>query len=215
MEKGRLVISTSDTTACYRLPSLMKSYREHYPGIDIVVRNSTSLKTIEAVMNYEVDVGIATIRQLRPELDSIPLFPRTDVLICHPNHPLATREFVFLKDLEQYQCVLLDRNCSSRRILDDACHRAKVTLDITMELSSIEVIKHFVRINMGVSIAPEVAVKRECQAKELATIRIKDFESGVKTQMGVVYRKNKYVSLATRKFLEMIQIQYPTAGLKE
>jgi len=33
MERGRLMISTSDTTACYRIPDILQEYREKYPEI--------------------------------------------------------------------------------------------------------------------------------------------------------------------------------------
>ena len=31
LERGRLIISTSDTTACYRLPNILQSYKAKYP----------------------------------------------------------------------------------------------------------------------------------------------------------------------------------------
>ncbi len=91
--------------------------------------------SIEMVMQNEVDIGIATLSYLKPGLEAIPLFSRYDVVICHPDHALAERKEVFLKDLEQYMCILLDQNCSSRRILDEFCRTFKVKLPISMQLS--------------------------------------------------------------------------------
>src|SRR5262249_12373324 len=99
LERGRLVLCTSDTTACYRLPALLQHYRECHPGIDLVVRNATSPQPIEAVCPHEVDLGIPPPPALNPELEALPLFSRHDVLICHPQHPLARRRTILLKDL--------------------------------------------------------------------------------------------------------------------
>ena len=203
MERGRLMISTSDTTACYRIPDIIKRYREKYPKIEIIVRNSTSLNSIEMVMQGDVDFGIVTLSYLKPELEVIPLFSRSDVLICHPEHKLAGRKKIYLKDLEKYQMVLLDRNCSSRRILDDICERTKVKLNIGMELSSIEVVKSFVEINAGVSIVPDVSVREDIRSGKVKALKIMDFEGDKKKKMGVVYRKDRYLSNASRRFLEM------------
>ena len=203
MERGRLMISTSDTTACYRIPDVIQQYRKKYPRIEIIVRNSTSLKSIEMVMQGDVDFGIVTLSYLKPELAVIPLFSRSDVLICHPEHKLSGRKKIFLKDLEKYSMVLLDRNCSSRRILDEACERAKVKLDIGMELSSIEVVKSFVAINSGVSIVPEVSVLEDIKSRKLKALKISDFEGDKKKRMGVIYRKDRYLSNASRRFLEL------------
>lgn len=205
MERGRLLICTSDTTACYRLPHILRAYGTKYPGIEITVRNATSLKTIDQVLQDEVDLGIATLCYLRPGLETIPLFSRSDVVICHPGHPLASRKTVFLKDLESYPCVLLDRNCSSRRILDDACETARVDLTIAMELSSIEVVKSFVSIDSGISIVPAVAIQGEINRGILVSLAVKDFETAEKLTMGIVYRRDRYLSIAAQSFLEMLK----------
>src|SRR5262249_41982157 len=196
LERGRLVLCTSDTTACYRLPALLQHYRECHPGIDMVVRNATSPQTIEAVCAHEVDLGIVTLTALKPELEALPLFSRHDVLICHPQHPLARRRTILLKDLEAYPLILLDQRCASRRIIDELCTQARVRLRITMELSSIEVIKRFVRIDAGLSVVPAIAVEEEAEAVGRPAGPIHDWREVPRYRMGVIYKKGRYLSLA-------------------
>ena len=211
MERGRLMICTSDTTACYRIPHILQAYREKYPGVEIVVRNATSLRTIELVLQGDVDLGIATLSYLKPKLAKIPLFSRSDVLICFPDHPLAGRKEVLLKDLEKYGFILLDQNCSSRRILDEACEKAKVKLSIVMELSSIEVVKSFVAIGSGISIVPEASIREDVERGRLMTVRVKDFQKGQVRKMGVIYREDRYLSIAAQRFLAMLKKSLGTA----
>jgi DNA-binding transcriptional LysR family regulator len=205
LERGRLVLCASDTTACYRLPAILQDYRERHPRIDIVVRNATSPQTIAAVYDHEVDLGIVTLAGLKPGLEAIPLFPRHDVLICHPQHPLAGRAAVLLKDLEHYPLILLDQQCSSRRIIDELCVQGRVRLQITMELSSIEVIKRFVRIDAGLSIVPAVAVHEEVQGGLLAAVTIQDFDAWPQYKMGLIYKQGRYLSHAARSFVQALQ----------
>jgi DNA-binding transcriptional LysR family regulator len=208
MEKGRLTICTSDTTACYQLPGIIQAYQAKYPRIEIIVRNATSLKTIDMVMDNQVDLGIATLKYLKPPLVAVALFYRLDVVICHPDHPLAAKKSVYLKDLEAYNCVLLDQKCSSRRILDEACTAAGAHLSIAMELSSIEVVKNFVSINAGISVVPEIAVRREITDKKLVALKIRDFRNADPIKMGVIYKKDRYLTLAARSFLNMLKASF-------
>jgi DNA-binding transcriptional LysR family regulator len=205
MERGRLVICASDTTGCYRLPAILTRYRERHPGIEIVVRNATSPSTARAVLDHEVDLGIVTLTALEPGLEAIPLFPRKDVLICHPGHRLARRRRILLKDLERYPFILLDDKCSSRRLLDSLCREARAVLSVAMELSSIEVIKRFVRIDAGLSVVPAVAVAEEVAAGALATVEITDMVRAPRTDMGVVYKQGRYLTLAARSFLDELR----------
>ena len=205
MTHGSLTICTSDTTACYRLPEAILAYQARYPGIDIIVRNATSLKTIEMVAAGQVDLGIATLKYLPASLTAIPLFERADVVICHPDHDLAGHSAVYLKDLEVYNAILLDDNCSSRRILDEVCTKTGVSLNISMELSSIEVVKNFVSINSGISVVPTVAVQREVSEGRLIAIRVKDFERLPPVPMGVIYQTHHYLTLAAQCCLDLLQ----------
>ena len=202
LERGRLVICTSDTTGCYRLPAILQRYRERHPGIEIVVRNATSPRTARAVLDHEVDLGIVTLAGLPEGLEAVPLFVRRDVLICHPDHRLAKRRRVLLKDLERYAFILLDDQCSSRRLLDARCAEARVVLSVAMELSSIEVIKRFVRIDAGLSVVPAVSVEEEVAAGELASVEIADLARGPRVAMGIVAKRGRYRTLAARSFLE-------------
>jgi DNA-binding transcriptional LysR family regulator len=208
MERGRLVICASDTTGCYRLPGILQAYRERHPGIEIVIRNATSPRTIESVLAHEVDLGIVTLLDAHPGLEALPLFPRKDVLICHPSHKLARRRKILLKDLEQYPFILLDDRCSSRRILDDLCVEARAELPIRMELSSIEVIKRFVRIDAGLSVVPEMAVQEEIEAGHLGAVEIVDMSRAPKQHMGVVYKRGRYLTLAARSFLDALRVYF-------
>jgi DNA-binding transcriptional LysR family regulator len=205
LERGRLVICASDTTGCYRLPAILKRYRARHPGIEIVIRNATSPRTIEALLAHEIDLGIVTLRQLDAGIEARPLFPRHDVLICHPDHRLARRRRILLKDLERYPFILLDERCSSRRLLDELCAASRARLEIKMELSSIEVIKRFVRIDAGLSVVPAMAVQEEIDGGQLASVEIADFERAARCDMGVVYKRDRYLSLAAQSFLDELE----------
>ena len=71
-----------------------------------------------------------------------------------------------------------------------------------MELSSIEVIKRFVRIDSGLSVVPEIAIQEELAAGQLAAVQISDFERAPKRDMGVIYKQGRYLSLAARSLLD-------------
>ena len=76
--------------------------------------------------------------------------------------------------------------------------QARVRLRITMELSSIEVIKRLVRIDAGLSVVPAIAVQEEVQTGGLAAVALHDLQQGSRYTMGVIYKKGRYVSLAAR-----------------
>lgn len=208
LARGRLLLSASDTIGCYLLPGVLQAFRARHPAVEIALRNATSPRTTQAVLDHAVDLGIVTLGPPRPGLAARPLFPRQDVLICAPNHRLVRRRRVRLKDLEREPFLLLDPFCASRRILDDVCAAARVTLRIHTELSSIEVIKRFVRTEAGLSIVPAMAIREELAAGTLASVRVADFEERPPARMGVIHREDRYLSIAARRFLEELETAF-------
>ncbi len=203
---GTLVISTSDTSASYRLPPLVKRFQELYPNVELVIRNDTSTQTIKAVEMGEADLGIATIKSSSKNLSAFPLFQKSDCLICHPDHPLAKRKSVLLKDLEQYPVLLLDSGSSTRREIDLACDQAKVKLNVRMALSSIEVAKSLVQVNSGISIVPAVSITEELRQGKLVKLPISDFQNSIK-EIGLIQHKVRYQSRASKAFIKLCREQ--------
>lgn len=199
---GTLIISTSDTSASYRLPPLVKRFQERYPEVELVIRNGTSIQTLKAIEATEADLGIATSKASSKNLTILPLFQKSDCLICHPSHPLAKRRSVLLKDLEQYPIMLLDNGSSTRREIDLACEKARVKLNVRMELSSIEVAKNLVQVNSGISIVPEVSIAEELRQGKLVKLPISDFQNSI-TEIGLIQHKTRYQSRASKAFVEL------------
>jgi DNA-binding transcriptional LysR family regulator len=77
-----------------------------------------------------------------------------------------------------------------------------------MELNSIEVVKNFVSINSGISVVPELAVKREVVEKKLTAVKIRDLYVADPIQMGAIYKKDRYFTVAPGSFLNMLKSSF-------
>jgi DNA-binding transcriptional LysR family regulator len=71
-----------------------------------------------------------------------------------------------------------------------------------MELASIETIKRFVSIGMGISIAPRLCIAKEIEEGTLRALTIRD--ARFQRRLGLIYNKERYQSQAARAFLALI-----------
>src|SRR6516164_7206937 len=53
--KGPLRIGSLETTAAYRLPTLISSYGASYPAVDLSLKTATNLRLIEDILNHGLD----------------------------------------------------------------------------------------------------------------------------------------------------------------
>ena len=198
MRTGRLSIGTSDTNCAYVLPQVVEAFRSAYPGVEIQLTDRMSPEVARLVVEGGVDFGIATLPVNDSRLDTELLFLRKDIVIAHPGHPLSTRSRLTLKDLAQESVLALEEGSTSRSLTDRIFLEAGVHPRIAMELGSIEVIKKFVEIGLGIAVVPEVAVRDEIKAGRLCALPVRGVPE---RQVGIVRRTGGHLSPSAQAFL--------------
>lgn len=208
VQTGRVQIGTSDTTCLYVLPPLIQAFRSQFPNIDIHLTNKPSEEVAELLKEGLVDFGIVTLPLADPNLEIQRLAWREDVIICHRNHPLVQRDLVGQAELPpealgEYTLLLLEEGSTSRSLLNQLFVEKQIAPHV-MDLGSIEVIKRYVEINLGISVVPKVAVMDEVQAGRLHAISVRWLPL---RGIGLVLRRGGYLSPASRIFLTMLQAE--------
>ena len=200
--RGRLVIGTSDTNCTYILPELLQRFRERFPDVELDMRNKMSPEVCQLVLDDEVDLGLATLPAHHRRLSKEKLFTRQDVLVCPPDHPLAGRKRVRLATVAQYPMLVLEHGSRTRTLLDETFEQIDVDLQIAMSLGSVEVIKRFVEIGMGIALVPKVAVAEEKAADRLRVISVIGLASRA---TGLIVHRGRRRSPAAKAFIAMLR----------
>jgi DNA-binding transcriptional LysR family regulator len=150
-----------------------------------------------------VDLGIVTYPEPRRGVRVIPLPADQLTLICAPDHPLAKRRQIDIRQLNGENYIAFEKGMPSRRALDQIFRECDVEVRTIMEFDNIETIKRSVEIGAGISIVPLPSVQRELQNGLLAQISFTD--KNFYRQLGVIVRTKAPVSPAARKFIELMQ----------
>jgi DNA-binding transcriptional LysR family regulator len=206
LQHGTLNIGTNDSNCLYLLPDLIQQFRRQYPHIEIHLANSHSSQVAGWVREGRVEFGVVTLPILDPQLESQILFTREDVLICQPDHPLGRVSTVTPKELVAYPLLLLDKGSVSHTMLTQTLAQANQTPGTVMQVGSIEVIKRYVEIGLGVSVVPRLNAELEIRAGRLRAIRLDWLPVSL---VGIVQRRKGYLSPAARVFLDMLKTHLP------
>jgi DNA-binding transcriptional LysR family regulator len=208
---GELVLGTSDTLACYFLPPVFAAFRARYPKVELRIDNRPSPVVAELVSEGQVDLGIVSLplpqalsvsgRSVGERLNSLVLSPQEDVAVCAPEHPLAKRREVGVRELEPHGLLLLDRTTSSRALVDLAFAAEKAAPSVAMEMSSVEVLKRLAELGFGIAIVPRFSVQREQASGTLAVLRLKHF--GQPRSVGALTPRAFAPTRAALAFLEL------------
>jgi len=183
LERGSIRVGGGATAVTYLLPPVVSAVRRKHPGLRFYVREAGSRAVAAAVLAEELDLGIVTlpIRQTA-ELVETPLVEDELRLIVPPGHALAGRRQFRWKDLEGEPVVGFEAGAAVREVLDRAAAAAGVTLNVVMELRSIESIKQMVAAGIGIGFVSRFALSESaglvCRdaplARRLAILRMRD-----------------------------------------
>jgi LysR family transcriptional regulator, transcriptional activator of the cysJI operon len=209
-QRGQLTIAANETTCLYVLPSLLQSFCERFPGLEIRLLDRRSAEIAALVADGEADFGLATLPVMDTRISTQPLFWREDVAICGNGHPLARQESISVTDLAHHTLLLLEKGSTSRLLIEQRLTQHGVVPKATMALGSIEIIKRLAAINLGVAIVPGVAIKEEVRTGQLRLFRLEWLQPRT---VGLIQRRNGYLSPASQLFLKLLRNHVPNVLL--
>lgn len=200
LAQGHIRVGTSDTVCLYVLPPVVQAFRRLYPGIEIHLTNRPSSEVVALLLEGAIDFGIVTLPISEAGVEAEYLCDRPEVAICSPEHPLIAQGEATLAQLAQYPLLLLDKGTTSRRLLDQLLSQTGLTPSI-IELGSIEVIKRYVEIGLGVAVVPSLAVQEEVHMARLGVVTLPWMPIRA---LGLIRRRSSYCTPAEQRFLAVL-----------
>ncbi|MBI3933291.1 MAG: LysR family transcriptional regulator [Acidobacteria bacterium] len=199
---GKLIIGANESGALYLLTHIC-SFREMFPGVKIEIRRAFSRNIPREVLDGSLDLGVVSYRPGDRNLHSIVIYHDAVAFIVHPQHRFAQRKQISIRDLGTE--VVIAHNIASpyRQMVLDAFQKHRVTLNLAIEMPTIETIKKLVQTQMGVAFVPRMCVQSELAAAQLVEIPVRELP--VARKIHLVHPAHRHLSHAARAFLDLIK----------
>ncbi|MDF1767071.1 MAG: HTH-type transcriptional regulator CysB [Gammaproteobacteria bacterium] len=159
--KGALSIATTHTQCRYVLPQVIQRFRSRYPNVSLHMHQGTPLQIAKAAADGTADFAIATeALELFGELTMLPCYRWNRAVIVPKGHPLASVKRLSIKRLSEYPLVTYNFGFTGRSKLDDAFEREGYKADVVFTAADADVIKTYVRLELGVGIVARMAIEK-------------------------------------------------------
>jgi len=205
LKRGRVRIGANESTSLYLLPQLILDYRKLYPEVKVEVFGDVSEHLPRQVLDGNVDFALMAFQPVYSDLESFPVLRDELVLIMHPKHPLTKLGSVTVNQLGDESFVAHNVKTGSRQRVIEAFAKHHTPLNITLELATIETIKQFVQLRIGLGFVPRMCVAEELERGTLATVPVKDLT--YERTLWVTHRRDMTFSHAAAAFLELLREQ--------
>lgn len=201
LQRGSIKIGSLLTVVNYLLPPTVIEFHRRYPNVELSVFGLRTKDIFDGLLQNELDLGIVFLPMEHDDLETIPLYKQNLALAAPANHPVAKEPFVTLDVLKETPSVLLPATYYLRQLIDEHCRSLDFAPQPVMEMTTMESIVNMVVKGVGVTILPK-AYLDYIDNPNIRTVPIQN--PVLTTQIGIVYRKNKYLCAASRVFMEQL-----------
>ena len=200
LSAGSLTVGAHEAAATYLLPNPVRSFRCKFPDIKVSIYNIRMDEIPTRVLDRDIDIGFVDNDAPTRALHSVQVYSDKMILIAPPEHRLASRQMVSIKDLGSELFISRNQCTSTMQKISQIFQQYDVPYRVVTELWSFENVKSFVREGVGLAIVPGMVARAEIQNGFLVQIPVLDL---VIDRRGVmIYRDQGYMSEPAHQLIE-------------
>src|SRR5256885_3641854 len=197
LHRGKLSLGANEYTVMCLLP-LIPIFRARHPHIKIEVKRSLASRIPSEILGRDVEIGVVTFKLTDKAISSIPLTIDELALIVAPDHPLAAKKIVSVRELGAETFIAHNVPSPYRERVIKTFEKYRTPLNISMEMPTLEAIKRMVENKMGVALVPRLTAQTEIERGLLAGLTVKEMR--LERKLHLIYRKGASLSHAAKAF---------------
>ena len=201
---GKVSIATTAVIGIYFLPPIFRQFRAQYPEIVIDNRIGNSQWVLDMILESKVEIGIMRkVDEFPSSLTATFLHSERLLCIASPQHTLAQKNSLSIHDLQGMLLVNREAGTRTRTQIERWLLEQRLTTINTIDVGHIEAVKKAVEEGLGISIVPEIAVRRELEANLVTSLAIEGFT--LQADYYLVHFNNRKLSNAAQAFIHALR----------
>lgn len=177
---GQLKIGGTSSIAEGWLPEVLFQYRQQYPEVQTqCVVFDCAEDLYRGITSQQIDLGISEISfEDFSEISATAIATIQYSLFAAPNHPLARYKWFSLKELNQYELVMLPAGSPSRLVFESRLSELGLSVADFSKLETVDTVslmRTYLLQGNYLGFASNFEFKVECQSKTLVSIPIQEF----------------------------------------
>jgi DNA-binding transcriptional LysR family regulator len=201
-EAARLTVASIYSVGLAHMSRYLREFLAANPQADVRLEYVHPQRVYEAVDTGAADLGLVSYPEESRSLATLPWRTEPMVLVCHPQHRLASCERASLNQLAQEPFVAFQEGLRIREEIDRALEEAGITVDVELEFDNIETIKRAIEIGTGISLLPEPTVMREVNSGVLVRVPLEGTQ--LMRPLGIIHRRDRKLSETAKKFVNLL-----------
>jgi len=169
-QSGQITVAVTVTSGAYLFAPALVAFQREHPQVEVRVKSAHSWDAPGMVLDGVAHLALISGPALHPQIETVATFAGKLMLVAAARHPL-TRAPISLEALAREPWLVSYWGPASQAFLEKV-RAQNPDAQNWLELSPVELVKGMLLAGKGVSLVPEIAVRRELAAGELAALQL-------------------------------------------
>lgn len=198
-----LKIGITKSYARIVMPDLIDRFQHKYPRIHVRLSEGNSADLIGRIRDGREDLVVVARSDYGSSLKAVPFAKAEFVLVARPDHPLALKGEVSIRNLNGEAMIIREHGSGSRIAILNTLRKFDVTPSMLVESESLSFILAYIARGMGVAFILSHEIQDELGRGLLKRINL--LEGSIEFFADIVTRRNEPMSLPMGYFLELLK----------
>lgn len=181
----------------FLFPEIFVEFSRKCPDIELKAVENGSLETKRLLENDEIDAAFIILESYE-ETEVKPIV-KTQVQFCvNMENELAQKDVISMEEIGSEPVIMLKEGFYHNKVVRERYCHSKVKPNIIYYSNQLDTIKSFVKSNIGSAFLIREIVNHENDIKAIP------LKNPIEINIGLVWKKDRYISSATRKFIDFL-----------
>jgi DNA-binding transcriptional LysR family regulator len=198
---GRVRIAVAESVTGRMLPDAIADYHQLHPGVGFSVVVGGPKELSQALSRDKVDLILTHELEETDDVVVLVEVPQPLCALVAPEHPLATKKSLRLRECVAYPLAIPDETLAARGLIDLALGGASIRFEPALISNSIETTKMFARTAGGVCFSFRIGKKPDISG--MVAIPLSD-EGLADARLVLAARRGRVLPVAAAAFAEQL-----------
>ncbi|WP_163832499.1 LysR family transcriptional regulator [Spartinivicinus ruber] len=199
---GVLRVVASETIASFLMPKLLAEFIATHKQVKPELKIANTQDVIEKLDKGQAHIGLIEGPAIHQCLTIKPWRQDQLAVFCHPEHPLAKKGKLTIKNIQREPWVLRELGSGTRAVFDAAVERIGVQLTLGLELTRHEAIKQSVKAGLGLGCLSQLAIADEVAAGQLVVLKT---PLDLTRRFSLLSSENNYLNTPAQGFIKFLE----------
>jgi DNA-binding transcriptional LysR family regulator len=150
LHRGHIAIGAAESAAVDLVPGAMAAFQLDHPRVRFTITVGTPRTMLYDLLEDRVDLILTHEEPRHHDVSVLAAVPKSFCALMRPDHRLAGRSPLHLRDCQDYPIVLADESLAGRSLIEATLAASSLRLEPVLVTNMVEVMKQYVRSSLAI-----------------------------------------------------------------